>query len=258
MLRPKALNLQTGQKMAGACPDCGYMEDIKHHTIPNNEQLSLSAYKNDALSYLTSYSLFSDGKTFNHRFDNYITNSMAQKRVLTRCEGLANEIIGGNTEHILLMGITGVGKTHLAVGMMYYIFEQTGYKRQVFTVNHGIKSKQMVNWKILFIDWRELVENKKRSISDSQLAKQVNKTMDELKRADIVILDDFGSERSTDYSLDLADTFWRNRENKTVITTTNFTGDDLYKRYGPRTISRMKHHGTKSGVAFGGIDDQRN
>jgi len=57
--------------------------------------------------------------------------------------------------------------------------------------------------------------------------------------------------------LDLADAFWRDREDKTVITTTNLIGEDLVKRYGPRTLSRMKHHGTNKGIAFGGITDRR-
>ena len=51
LLRPKVLNTKTGQKMAGACPNCGYMEDIRHRKIPNNSQLSLAAYRNDALGY---------------------------------------------------------------------------------------------------------------------------------------------------------------------------------------------------------------
>ena len=109
----------------------------------------------------------------------------------------------------------------------------------------------------MFVDWRELVEQKKQAISDEQMNKQVNKTTKEFKNADIVILDDFGSERETDYSRDLADGFWRDREDKTVIVTTNLTGNDLNKRYSPRLMSRMKKHGVKQGIAFSGLTDYR-
>lgn len=89
------------------------------------------------------------------------------------------------------------------------------------------------------------------------MAKQINKTMAEIKNADVVILDDFGSERGTEYSLDLADAFWRDRENKTVIVTTNLIGSDLTKRYGDRTLSRMKNYGVNNGITFANIPDHR-
>ncbi|MCH8632323.1 ATP-binding protein, partial [Lactiplantibacillus plantarum] len=60
-----------------------------------------------------------------------------------------------------------------------------------------------------------------------------------------------------EYSLDLADAFWRDRESKTVIVTTNLIGSDLTKRYGDRTLSRMKNHGVNNGITFANIPDHR-
>ena len=81
--------------------------------------------------------------------------------------------------------------------------------------------------------------------------------MAEIKNADVGILDNFGCERGTEYSLDLADAFWRDRENKTVIVTTNLIGSDLTKRYGDRTLSRMKNYGVNNGIMFANISDHR-
>ncbi|VDG24205.1 DNA replication protein [Lactobacillus plantarum] [Lactiplantibacillus mudanjiangensis] len=254
LLRPKTLNIQTGRKMAGACPNCGYMEAVQHSTIPDQAALTTSARKNDALGYLTNYSVFSNLHAFNHRFDNYTTENSSDKQALEHCETVARKIMNLETIHSLLMGATGLGKTHLAIGMMYYILEQTGYKYQITVMKDGHPEIVDVTWKILFIDWRALLLEKKESFNDEVLAKKLAKTMAELKRADIVILDDFGSERKTDYALDLADDFWRYREDKTVIITTNLIGDELTARYGNRLLSRMKNHGVGYSFAFKGRD----
>ncbi|MFS1238305.1 ATP-binding protein [Lactiplantibacillus plantarum] len=271
LLRPKTRDRNTGQKMPGACPNtityevdgklqrksCGYMQPINRHRIPDAVDLTLTARKNDALGYLNSYSVFSNFDVFNHRFENFNVDNVAEKQVLTRCENMASKIINGEIVHSVLMGKTGRGKTHLAIGIMYYIFERTQYQKKILVTKNGKQVTDYVARKIMFVDWRELVEQKKQAISDEQMNKQVNKTTKEFKNADIVILDDFGSERETDYSRDLADGFWRDREDKTVIVTTNLTGNDLNKRYSPRLMSRMKKHGVKQGIAFSGLTDYR-
>jgi len=257
LLRPQILNKSNGQKMAGACPNCRWMEDIKNRTIPNDDEITVSARKNQALGYINTYSMFSSFDIFNHRFSNYTASDDASKNVLAKCQGLADKIINKNTVHSLMIGPTGRGKTHLAIGMMYHILERSNYKYETAVMKDGKLTRVVHTWKMIFIDWRELIERKKQSMSDDQLAKQVNKTVSEIKHADVVILDDFGSERSTDYSLDLADSFWRDRENKTVIVTTNLNGEDLTKRYGTRTLSRMKNYGVNQGVTFKGIMDHR-
>lgn len=257
LLRPQILNKRTGQKMAGACPSCGYMEDINHREIPDNKALTASAHKNEALGYINTYSIFSSFDVFNCRFSNYTVSSDASKQVLERSRTIANRIINGETIHTLMIGATGRGKTHLAVGMMYWILERSGYKLLKTVMKNGKPVETFFSWKIIFIDWRELIERKKQSFNDDQMAKQINKTMAEIKNADVVILDDFGSERGTEYSLDLADAFWRDRENKTVIVTTNLIGSDLTARYGDRTLSRMKNHGVNNGITFANIPDHR-
>ncbi|QKX11513.1 ATP-binding protein [Lactiplantibacillus plantarum] len=245
LLRPIVLNKTTGEKMSGACPNCGYMQPLGTRNTPNDVQLTTVAKKNDALGYLNTYSLFSNFNIFNHRFSNFETKTAAEQRAFKFAQQLADRIINGHTVHGLLIGKPGLGKTHLAISVVYKILENSNYQRP---------GPDHAPWKIIFIDWRDLIVEKKQSFNDDNLAKQINRIMSAIKLADVVILDDFGSERQTDYALDLADEFWRQREDKTVITTSNLTGTGLPSLYGDRLISRMKKHGTNNSIEFKGDD----
>ena len=240
LLRPKVLNKVTGKKMHGACFNCGYKEPLPTHTTPTNEKLSEQARKDATLKYFNAYSIYSSFKVFNHRFDNYIASTSAKKLVKQRCQKLANQIAEEQTIHTMLLGNTGVGKTHLAVAMMYRIFELTHYRQ------HG-----------MFIDWRQLIADKKAGISQPDLQRKVAATLHQLPTADFVIIDDLGSERTTDFSLDLVDQLWRYRENLSTIVTSNLIGSAFQEKYGNRAFSRMANHGVGNTILFSDIEDHR-
>ncbi|MDN7062844.1 ATP-binding protein [Lactiplantibacillus plantarum] len=271
LLRPKTIDPVTGKKLAGACPGmitytengqlrrkkCGYTEPIAQRTIPTATELTTVAHRNDALGYLRTYSVTSSSDVMRHRFKNYMAADEPERRVLVRCQQIAKQIADGKTVHSLLIGKTGRGKTHLAMGMLYAVLAQTGYKTTKQVTQNGETKTVYVSWKVLFVDWHELIELQKQAFKDDTLKRQVNKILFEIKQADVVVLDDFGSERDTEYSQDLVDRFWRDRENKTVIVTTNLDGKGLENRYGARTLSRMKNYGVGNGVAFSAIKDYR-
>ncbi|MCW6116594.1 P-loop NTPase family protein [Lactiplantibacillus plantarum] len=276
LLRPKTVDRVTGKKLPGACPGmvldeaysnrvsshhvmkpCGYKEPVAIHTIPDSKELTTIAHRNDVLGYLRTFSVLSSTKVLQHRFDNYQATGDPERAALIKCQRIANEIAAGKTIHSLLIGKTGRGKTHLAMGILYDVLERTGYKTVRTIIKDGEAVKKFDNWKVLFVDWRELIERQKQSFNDDTLKKQVNKCLHEIRIADVVVLDDFGSERDSDYSRDLVDHFWRDRENKTVIVTTNLEGNGLEKRYGARTLSRMKNYGVGNSIAFSAIRDYR-
>ncbi|WP_430490983.1 ATP-binding protein [Lactiplantibacillus pentosus] len=276
LLRPKTVDRVTGKKLPGACPGmvpdeaysnrvsnhqvmkpCGYKEPIAIHTIPDSQELTTIAHRNDVLGYLRTFSVLSSTKVLQHRFDNYQVNGEPEQAALQKCQRIANEIAAGKTIHSLLIGQTGRGKTHLAMGIVYSILEQTEYKTVRTITEDGKPVKKFDNWKVLFVDWRELIERQKQAFNDDTLKRRVNKCLAEIRIADVVVLDDFGSERDSDYSRDLVDHFWRDRENKTVIVTTNLEGNGLEKRYGARTLSRMKNYGVGNSIAFSAIRDYR-
>ncbi|EKP96034.1 helicase loader [Lacticaseibacillus casei 21/1] len=81
--------------------------------------------------------------------------------------------------------------------------------------------------------------------------------MHEIGKADVVVIDDLGSERGSDFDRQTADDVFRMREDKSTIVTTNLHGQDLNKRYGERTMSRMAKHGQGNSFGVKGIPDQR-
>ncbi len=98
---------------------------------------------------------------------------------------------------------------------------------------------------------------KKAGISQPDLQRKVDNSLHHLQTADFVIIDDLGSERTTDFSLDLVDQLWRYRENLSTIVTSNLIGSAFQKKYGNRAFSRMANHGVGNTILFSDIEDHR-
>jgi len=242
LLRPRVLNKKTGQKMAAACIDCKYKEPIGKRSTPTAEELTVQSRKNQAYGYLRKNSILSTPNIFNYNFDNYRTDAASWAQALSFAKGIANQIVQGKTVHALFIGNSGRGKSHLAMGIIYDVLKRTQYQK-----------------KVAFVDWRELIDTVKTGMHDNARDVQAyaDAIMAELKSADIIVLDDLGSERDTPFTKDICDSFWRQREDKTVITTTNLTGAALKTAYGDRTMSRMAKNGQGNSYAMSGIPDFR-
>ena len=105
---------------------------------------------------------------------------------------------------LLITGSIGVGKTHLAVGMMLALIEEKGVKA-------------------LFYDYRELLKQIQHSYNA-----QVNSTeLDVLKpvfEAEVLVLDELGAQKPTDWVWDTVALILNTRYNdkRTTIITTNY------------------------------------
>ncbi|WP_367293379.1 ATP-binding protein [Liquorilactobacillus satsumensis] len=242
LLRPKIFN-KKGEKMAGACatPGCGYKEaDSKAKERRNeNVDLTIKAYKNDAYGYLEKASVTSSLKVFSKSFANYSTGTVNEKRALTYARNISAKLCD-ETVHALLVGQTGTGKTHLAVGIMLDYLKRNNYMK-----------------KAMFIDFPQLMDQLKMGISNDDIGKKVNQCLEEAKKCDLLVLDDLGAERDSDYSLSVVDTIFRARENESIVVTSNLAGNTYEERYGARTFGRLKMHGSGNTFSFNGIDDHR-
>ena len=121
------------------------------------------------------------------------------------------------TGGVILAGPTGRGKTHLAVASACDIAEA------------GID--------IVFVESRSMLESLRQGIADNTY----HKIMSRLKTATGLVLDDFGSERMTDFSEDVFEGVLSHRYELELgfLVTTNLEPSDL----SPRLASRMKHEG---------------
>jgi DNA replication protein DnaC len=200
------------------------------------------AQKNKAKDYLHKNSVVSNKSVFKRTFGTYKATERHEKEALAFSRKMADKLTDGQIVHASLIGSTGTGKTHLAMGIVYNVLARTHYRK-----------------KVGFIDWREYLNLLKVGMHDN--SKDVQTYTDFLRRqltaADILVLDDIGAERGTEFDISEADTFWRLREDKSVIMTTNLSIAELKEHYGQRTISRMQPHNDGATFVMAGIADHR-
>ena len=117
-------------------------------------------------------------------------------------------------------GAVGAGKTHLAVAVM----------------NELIKRKRVPS---LFVTVPELLDNIRGAYNDP--GRNIDEWMDTVKNADLLVLDDLGSERPTEWVQERLFVIvnHRYREALPTIFTSNVGAQDLFAQLGDRTASRI-------------------
>jgi DNA replication protein DnaC len=151
------------------------------------------------------------------------------------------------TDHgrgLLLMGGCGVGKTHLAVAALVDIIEagKTG--------------------KMLFVNFQDLIQEIQASFDDHSSASK-SEILRPLLDADLLVLDELGSQKPTTFVQDILYYIINTRYNdeRTTLFTTNYfdeatvDGQRLSDRIGERLRSRL--HEMSDLVAIKGVPDHR-
>ena len=105
---------------------------------------------------------------------------------------------------LLFTGPCGVGKTHLAVGIIKWLMDVKGIQ-------------------CLFTDYRELLKKIQNSYNPSVQATEME-ILRPVFDAEVLVLDELGAVRSTEWVFDTVNFILNSRysENKTTIVTTNF------------------------------------
>ena len=121
---------------------------------------------------------------------------------------------------LMLIGAPGVGKTHLAVAALYGIIDKGA-------------DGQFVSALRLF---RRLQSSYQGGGEENEWS-----ILKPLLRADLLVLDDVGARRVTEWSHDVLTELVSERydEEKATILTTNYTGEELAARIGVRLMSRL-------------------
>jgi len=128
-------------------------------------------------------------------------------RHLARANQIAREFINlypALERGLLFIGPCGVGKTHLAIGILKKLIEEKGAIG-------------------LFYDFRDLLRMIRRTYSSDSDANEFDIT-DPVLSADILVLDELGSIKTTDWALDTLThiIIRRYNDNKTLIVTSNY------------------------------------
>ncbi|HAG14661.1 MAG TPA: DNA replication protein DnaC [Ruminococcus sp.] len=140
------------------------------------------------------------------------------ERIYQQCRNYAAQFQPGKSGNLLMIGNTGLGKTHLSLSIAAVLL-QKGYSVIYDSVGALIHKLEQEHFG-------------KKSDSD---------TLSMLLECDLLILDDFGTEFDTSFSRSVIYTIFNSRINacKPMIVNTNLSKSDLQEQYGNRILSRL-------------------
>lgn len=153
------------------------------------------------------------------RFENYTVNNQSQLDAVQACKDLIN----GHIKNMVLLGTTGVGKTHLAVATIHEAIQK------------GLTARY-IKESVLFGDM--LVAKEKYIGGDRSLLKH-------LVDYDLLVLDEIGKRPLSEYQasilFELIDERWGG--NKRTFFCGNITGSEFKEHFTDPMISRIQDHG---------------
>jgi DNA replication protein DnaC len=138
-----------------------------------------------------------------------------------------------STEGIFLTGSRGVGKTHLAVALMREMILSTQ------PVNHSGTYKVDIQKMPLFISVPELLLEIRDTFDGNEISEKA--VIDKYSWIDMLILDDLGVEKTSDWVLQTLYTIMdrRYREELRTIITSNLSIEEIQEKLDDRIASRI-------------------
>ncbi|MEG0078805.1 ATP-binding protein [Enterococcus sp.] len=235
------------QRGEPTCEKCGFKSMTKKQEDEVNKRFS-EGIKQRTVSYFENKSVVTDKELFKSSFKNFKIVDQETKVAKEKVKSFLNSILLGKPTHLILTGKSGSGKSHLAMATAKHFIYQSGYSK-----------------KVLFINYRELLEQMKFAFVDEKARREIQgDLMKEIKRADLVILDDLGAElggssagNSTNYNNDVLYSILEARQNAATVFTTNLDNEELRKSYGNRIFSRLVKHSQGFAVKFIKTKDKR-
>ena len=148
------------------------------------------------------------------------TRSPTAAMALSCCQQLVDA--WPTSKGLLLHGPPGVGKTRLAVGTLRAIVDKNRATLALFLPEEALYARLQAAFK-------------------RDAGKTESDVLDEIAGVDLLVLDDLGSRRVSDWSSDVVGTLVGRRWNakQSTIVTTNYSGAELHERVGDRTLSRL-------------------
>lgn len=234
-------------RMSPMCRNCTYKEHSKRAAAEIAERYG-KATKQNILDYFHGRSVCSDKEMFNCSFGNFEVVDQETKIALNHAVSFTRAVLRGESKHLIMTGKTGAGKSHLAIAIIKSYLKESNFSKRC-----------------LFINYRELLEMMKNAFLDDEARRRVHVNLiKEIKRAELVVIDDIGSElgganagNSTTYNSDTLYSITEARQNKATIFTTNLSSQEIRKAYGERIFSRMAKNSQGYSVKFEMTADKR-
>ncbi|MBI1722204.1 DNA replication protein [Lactobacillus crispatus] len=198
---------------------------------------------------LKRLSLVDNHSEYKHTFDNFEAQDGTKE---WQMKGAARQLAGKYYQephlnmNVIMYGTPGEGKTHLAMAMLNAVNQYSTPPQKCIFIN--ITS--------LFLAIRNSFDNPMEKWTEKYAVRT-------LSNADLLVIDDLGSESAMNTSKGEASQFVQrilyqvtNKQHR-IIVTTNLTMDELRQTYNPKLVSRLLAGSKGSQLDFSGIKDKR-
>jgi DNA replication protein DnaC len=225
----KTKNSDGSERCQPTCMSCGHY-DLKRKADMNSNRIYKNSLKQRAIGILENMSVVSDKTLFKKKIHDFKRLDDETTIAENKARSFINQVLLGNPVHMLLSGKSGVGKSHLSMGICWEVLERSNYDK-----------------KCIFINYRELLEQIRYSYSDENLRKQIQGSlMADLKTVDLVVIDDLGAElggndirQSKNYNNDVIYSILEARQNQALVINSNLSTKEIKAAYGERILSRI-------------------
>lgn len=198
------------------CKDTGYDSNARLCSC-FKKQLAIETCRRSGLGRLVDIQTFDSYSTDYFSYDSDVYENMSE--VFAFCKNYA-ETFSKNSENLMLIGDTGLGKTHLSTAIAGKVIERG------FDVCYDTATNVFTSF-----------ENERFGKQNSKFATPTDRYFD----CDLLIIDDLGTEATTQFTVsalyNLINT--RSINEKQVILSTNLTLEEMKKKYGDRIASRL-------------------
>lgn len=172
----------------------------------------------------------------NATLGNYEVTTVKQKEMLTAAKRIVDEYVDGATNNVLFLGPAGVGKSHLAYGIIKSVSDRTK--------KHA-----------MFIKLPELLARIRNDFGNEANTEQ--KWIARLSKIPFLVLDDLGQEKISDWSKSILFSILDNR-NCTIITSNLSSSADIESVYNQAIMDRAcKGVDKDHGFRFDGMNSMR-
>lgn len=169
-------------------------------------------------------------------FSTYEAMNQSQAKAKRIAERFVEVFDKDNPKNLLFCGAYGVGKSHLAKSITDEVMKKT------YTVTKNGRTERR-HCSAVFISVPKLLTkfrttyNKSTDYSEGDLIEMLN-------RVDVLVLDDLGAEKSTEWAWEKLFEIIDSRQGLHTIYTSNYVPDDLINRLGERNFSRVVNRDT--------------
>ena len=212
------------------CSDTGYADGKMCHCM--REALIMAGYEASGIANLLRTQNF-DNFSLDY-YKNNRANFESMSRAFEIVKRYANDFDAKKPQNLLFMGGTGLGKTHLSSAVAKTVIDK-GYD-------------------VLYKTAISIIGDFEHSRFGTASANDVLEPTSRYFDCDLLIIDDLGTEISNQFTIstlyNIIDT--RINTGKSMLISTNLSGDELRKRYWDRITSRI--FGEFAVIPFTGID----